>query len=114
MGWTESVGSSHISPSCTQPQRNVSPLSLSLSTNTHTHTHTPTHTHCRLCQVEIAGRTTVYTKVVRELKQNLMGGDMPRPSREIGHTLLPLPLPSDAVLSEFHQLIHPHIAELVV
>ena len=76
------------------------------------------YTFCRLCQVEIARRTAAYTKVVCELRMNLIGGDdmtdPPNPSREIGHTLLPLPLPSDAVLAEFRQLIQPHITELLV
>lgn len=68
-----------------------------------------------LCQAEIAKHTATYTKVVCDLKHNLIGSAMePHPSREISHTLLPLPLPSDATLSEFRQLIHPHITELAI
>ena len=68
-----------------------------------------------LCQAEIAKRTANYTKIICDLKHNLIGAGMePHPSREISHTLLPLPLPSDATLSEFRQLIHPHITELVI
>ena len=72
----------------------------------------------RLCQVEIAKRTAAYTKIVCELRMNLIGDggmmDMPHPFQEISHTLLPLPLPSDAILSEFHHLLHPKITELVI
>ena len=70
-----------------------------------------------LCQAEIAKCTAAYTKVVCDLKLNLIGADAmmgPHPSREIGHALLPLPLPSDAILSEFRQLIQPHILELAI
>jgi hypothetical protein len=71
-----------------------------------------------LCQVEIAKQTAAYTKVVCELKLNLIGEDtmtdLPHPSRELSHTLLPLPLPSDAVLSEFRQFLQPHITELLI
>ena len=72
---------------------------------------------CSLCQAEIAKRTAAFTKIVCDLKLDLIGGDgttEPRFSREISHTLLPLPLPSDATLSEFRQLIQPHIQELVI
>ena len=72
----------------------------------------------RLCQVEIAKRTAAYTKVVCELRTSVVDKevmmDVPRPSWEIGNTLLPLPLPSDAFLSEFQQLLHPQITELVI
>jgi nuclear pore complex protein Nup98-Nup96 len=70
-----------------------------------------------LCQAEIAKRTATFTRVVCDLKQDLIGGDSmtePHSSREISHTLLPLPLPSDATISEFRQLIQPHIQELVI
>ena len=71
----------------------------------------------RLCQAEIAKCTATYIKVVHDLRQNLIGDeDMmdPHPSSwEISHALLPLPLPSDLALSEFHQLLQPHMSELV-
>ena len=69
-----------------------------------------------LCQVEMAKRTATYTKLVFDLRLSLMGDAAvePHPSQELGHTLMALPLPSDITLSEFRQLVQPHIQELVV